>query len=55
MNIKTNLGERECGVMQTWTDLCQDRDEWRALVNMVFSSFLLFIHLSEVDVFSFWS
>jgi predicted transcriptional regulator len=33
-NIKMNLGEIEWGVMEK-IDLLQDRDQWRARVNMV--------------------
>jgi hypothetical protein len=33
-NIKMDLREREWVVMD-WTDLAQDRDQWRALVNTV--------------------
>ncbi|PNF20544.1 hypothetical protein B7P43_G05241, partial [Cryptotermes secundus] len=33
-NIKTNLRRTEWGGMD-WTDLAQDRDQWRALVNMI--------------------
>jgi hypothetical protein len=33
-NIRMDLGEIGCGGME-WTDLAQDRDQWRALVNMV--------------------
>jgi hypothetical protein len=35
-NIKIDLGEIECGGMD-WTGLAQDRDKWRALVNVVMS------------------
>jgi hypothetical protein len=34
VNIKLDLREIEWGGMD-WTDLAQDRDQWRALVNMV--------------------
>jgi hypothetical protein len=33
-DIKINRKEREWGCMD-WINLAQDRDEWRALVNMV--------------------
>jgi hypothetical protein len=33
-NIKIDLREIGWGVMD-WIDLAQDRDQWRALVNMV--------------------
>jgi hypothetical protein len=33
-NIKTNLREIGWGGMD-WTHLPQDRDQWRALVNMI--------------------
>jgi hypothetical protein len=33
-NIKMDLREIGCGSMD-WIDLTQDRDQWRALVNMV--------------------
>jgi hypothetical protein len=33
-NIKMNLEEVGCGAMD-WIDLVQDRDQWRALENMV--------------------
>jgi hypothetical protein len=33
-NIKMNLRENGWGGMD-WIDLAQDRDKWRALVNMV--------------------
>jgi hypothetical protein len=33
-NIKMDLGEIGWGGMD-WTDLAQDRDQWRALVNTV--------------------
>jgi hypothetical protein len=33
-NIKIYFKETECGGMD-WTDLAQDRDQWKALVNMV--------------------
>jgi hypothetical protein len=33
-NIKIDLREIEWGGMD-WIDLAQDRDKWRALVNMV--------------------
>jgi hypothetical protein len=33
-NIKIDLTEIELGSMD-WTDLAQDRDQWRAIVNMV--------------------
>jgi hypothetical protein len=33
-NIKMDLGEKEWDGMD-WIDLAQDRDQWRALVNMV--------------------
>jgi hypothetical protein len=33
-NIKVNLREIGCDGMD-WIDLAQDREQWRALVNMV--------------------
>jgi hypothetical protein len=33
-NIKMDLREIESGSMD-WIDLAEDRDQWRALVNMV--------------------
>jgi hypothetical protein len=33
-NIKMDLGELGWGVMH-WIDVAQDRDQWRALVNML--------------------
>jgi hypothetical protein len=33
-NIRKDLEEEECGSID-WTDLTQDRDWWRALVNAV--------------------
>jgi hypothetical protein len=33
-NIRMDLWEVGCGVMD-WIDLAQDRDRWRALVNVV--------------------
>jgi hypothetical protein len=33
-NIKMDLRERGCGDMD-WIDMAQDRDQWRALVNML--------------------
>jgi hypothetical protein len=33
-NIKMDLREIECVVMD-WTDLAQDRDQWRAPMNTV--------------------
>jgi hypothetical protein len=33
-NIKTDFKEQAWGAMD-WIDLAQDRDQWRALVNMV--------------------
>jgi hypothetical protein len=33
-NIKMNLQEEDCKIMN-WIHLAQDRDQWRALVNMV--------------------
>jgi hypothetical protein len=33
-NNKIDIGEIECGCMD-WIDLAQDRDQWRALLNMV--------------------
>ena len=34
VNIKMNLQEGGCGGMD-WIDLAQDRDRWRALVNVL--------------------
>jgi len=33
-NIKMNIEEVGCGIMD-WIELAQDRDRWRALVNVV--------------------
>ena len=35
-NIKMDLRELGCGCMD-WIELAQDRDRWRALVNVVMS------------------
>jgi len=34
VNIKMDLQEVKCGVMD-WIELAQDRDRWRALVNVI--------------------
>jgi hypothetical protein len=36
-NIKMDLQEVECGVID-WIDLAEDRNSWRALVNVVMNS-----------------
>jgi hypothetical protein len=33
-NVKTDVREIGCGSMD-WIDLAQDRDQWRAVLNMV--------------------
>jgi hypothetical protein len=45
-NIKTNLRAIERGGMD-WSDLVQDRDQWKALVNAVMN-FLGLIQFLEV-------
>jgi hypothetical protein len=50
-NIKMDLGEIEWGCM-SWILLVEDRDQWRALVNMVMNLLVVkFLGRSTTDSF----